>query len=549
MHPVKPALAGLIAALWRLASGLPAQAGLARAYDREVQAEDPAAREARHRRVAERRAGTIIICHRGASAFAPENTLEAYAAAVDYGADGCEIDIRRTADGVLVLFHDDMLDRLTDGFGTVERITYYRLLSLEPRFIYGTANWETRPPTFASLLTLARQRAMLLHLDVKRPGLEADIAKVLDEADAWDHVVAVNASTAPALAKDSRLKLLSYKGPGLFEGRKDLDPEAVRAQLDRPGQMIIVDDPRVAARELKRPAYQPVLVPDNLRERWLPVPIPEGGDWYEAGDPDFGPKEPFEYWDFLTGWWRKSLPKPSGTGDVILTFSKPAERGKSTVEERREPDGDAEYQNRRTRRIVFRAWEGVKLGRNLLKTPEIVRKLEFEVRNRSLHRDWMFHGLDGAMAARALGQLGAKASVPVLVEAFRRIDPDLKKVANPEFGQHPLAWTDFRTKMYIIPALGELRCPASKKFLQEYLAMDEAKAREIAPLMYEDATRALLRQQVTLAEIEALLRSRHSGVRGTAVLECLDHPKPVRTAALKAAAPWALELPRARQRQ
>ena len=116
-------------------------------YVRDLPVEAAAARAARHRRVAERRAGTVVIVHRGASAFAPENTLEAYAAALDYGADGCEMDLRGTADGVLVLFHDDMLDRLTDGFGTVNQLTYYELLSLRPQLRYRRATPATRPPT------------------------------------------------------------------------------------------------------------------------------------------------------------------------------------------------------------------------------------------------------------------------------------------------------------------------------------------------------------------------------------------------------------------
>src|SRR5689334_2856612 len=64
----------------------------------------------RHQRVAVRRGITQIICHRGAVEFAHENTLEAYRATFDLGADGNEIDIRATKDGVLVCFHDDMLD-------------------------------------------------------------------------------------------------------------------------------------------------------------------------------------------------------------------------------------------------------------------------------------------------------------------------------------------------------------------------------------------------------------------------------------------------------
>src|SRR5437016_485271 len=88
-------------------------------YTRTIPPESPKDRELRHARVAERRAGTVLICHRGGSTLATENTLEAYAAAMDYGADGCEIDLRKTTDGVLVLFHDDVLDRLSDGFGQI----------------------------------------------------------------------------------------------------------------------------------------------------------------------------------------------------------------------------------------------------------------------------------------------------------------------------------------------------------------------------------------------------------------------------------------------
>ena len=77
--------------------------------------------------------------------------------------------------------------------------------------------------------------------------------------------------------------------------------------------------------------------------------------------------------------------------------------------------------------------------------------------------------------------------------------------------------------------------------------LEEAAARELAPLQYEEATRALLRQDLTHADLEALLRSPNLAVRGPAVVECLDHPTRRRTAALKAAAPWALDLPRAQR--
>src|SRR5438093_3791299 len=87
----------------------------------------------RHARVAQRRAGICIICHRGAHEFAHENTLEAYRATFELGGDGNEIDIRQTKDGVLVLFHDDMLDVNLRAFGDIADYTYDQLQRFEFR--------------------------------------------------------------------------------------------------------------------------------------------------------------------------------------------------------------------------------------------------------------------------------------------------------------------------------------------------------------------------------------------------------------------------------
>jgi glycerophosphoryl diester phosphodiesterase len=62
---------------------------------------------------------TIVVAHRGASAHAPENTLPSFALGVEYGADAIELDLHVTADGRLVVIHDDTLDRTTDMTGAV----------------------------------------------------------------------------------------------------------------------------------------------------------------------------------------------------------------------------------------------------------------------------------------------------------------------------------------------------------------------------------------------------------------------------------------------
>jgi glycerophosphoryl diester phosphodiesterase len=88
----------------------------------------PVSNVERLQRVTARKKQPHVICHRGASEFAHENTLEAYRATFELGADGNEIDIRMTSDGVLVCFHDDMLDQLLFAYGDVSEVTWAEFL-------------------------------------------------------------------------------------------------------------------------------------------------------------------------------------------------------------------------------------------------------------------------------------------------------------------------------------------------------------------------------------------------------------------------------------
>ena len=57
---------------------------------------------------------TKIFAHRGASGYAPENTLEPFALAITQGADGIELDVQLTKDGIPVVIHDETIDRVTE---------------------------------------------------------------------------------------------------------------------------------------------------------------------------------------------------------------------------------------------------------------------------------------------------------------------------------------------------------------------------------------------------------------------------------------------------
>ena len=92
----------------------------------------------------------LIIGHRGASAHAPENTLAAFKLAMEQGADGIELDVKRSASGDVVVMHDVTVDRTTDGKGKVHELTLDQLRRLN-------AGGGERVPTLEEVLKLVIQ--------------------------------------------------------------------------------------------------------------------------------------------------------------------------------------------------------------------------------------------------------------------------------------------------------------------------------------------------------------------------------------------------------
>ncbi|QWC84100.1 glycerophosphodiester phosphodiesterase [Nocardioidaceae bacterium] len=120
-----------------------------------------------------------VIAHRGASARAPENTLAALAAAVADGADLVEVDVQRTADGVLVLLHDPRLERTTDArsrFGEGRELllgstAYDDIARLDAGSWFSPAFAGERVPRLTDALHLLVAARTGLQLELKRPEL------------------------------------------------------------------------------------------------------------------------------------------------------------------------------------------------------------------------------------------------------------------------------------------------------------------------------------------------------------------------------------------
>ena len=93
----------------------------------------------------------LTIAHRGASALYPENTLRAFIAAAELGADMCEFDVRMTRDGEVVVIHDATVNRTTDGRGRVAAMSAKAIGRLDAGVRFGAEFRGERIPTLAEV--------------------------------------------------------------------------------------------------------------------------------------------------------------------------------------------------------------------------------------------------------------------------------------------------------------------------------------------------------------------------------------------------------------
>lgn len=116
--------------------------------------------------------GCILIGHRGAAGYAPENSLSAFAIAMECGVDMVEFDVWKCASGELVVFHDAKLERLTDGYGS---ITSHTLEELKKLTVLGC---ETIP-TLIEVLDFIDRRVKV-YIEIKDAHIAYDVLKVIE---------------------------------------------------------------------------------------------------------------------------------------------------------------------------------------------------------------------------------------------------------------------------------------------------------------------------------------------------------------------------------
>lgn len=145
------------------------------------------------------------FAHRGASADFPENTLAAFRAAEEAGVDGFELDVHRTADGAIVVFHDDTLDRTTDGHGLVAARTIEELRRLDAGHRFTPDGGRTFPfrgrgeriPTLREVCEEFPQMPLIVEIKQVDPPLEQDLARLLQSTGAEDRALVFSLHQEP----------------------------------------------------------------------------------------------------------------------------------------------------------------------------------------------------------------------------------------------------------------------------------------------------------------------------------------------------------------
>jgi len=123
----------------------------------------------------------LLIAHRGASRIAPENTLPAFALALEMGADGIECDVQLSRDGHVVVIHDETLERTTDGRGRVADRTLEELRRLDASFRspqWPKAHGSKVPiPTLEEVLAFLAPMPKILCIELKPSPQAAELVQ------------------------------------------------------------------------------------------------------------------------------------------------------------------------------------------------------------------------------------------------------------------------------------------------------------------------------------------------------------------------------------
>jgi hypothetical protein len=435
-------------------------------------------------RVAERKASRWVMSHRGTGELAHEVTLESYRATFELGADGHDIDVRASKDGVLVCFHDDMLDQqLDDAYGDPAEATFEELESFaftKP----GPFGDRTRIPAAVEVLDLHRRWGGLLHLDVKRQGpdlehpsgVESNLVELLDVLDMWDHVV-MSSSEVVKHQASFRPPRFSLTG---FTNDTDAQEVSTKTSSESKSTAFFVDDPRPTLLALGR---------------------------------GLGPVSRKPYETLVSTKARTKAPPPLTDVEAVALL-RDANDWNVVAK-------DPPSQARSAARILARARAADAIAARGAASADVIQLLEDRVRHRSLHANWLYMGLDGARALRALVRLRAPSVTSVARFVLERPEPDPPTPGDPSSLDGAYA-SEFRQRSLLFPLLAELAETALAKEAAELCRGYLTRSGDpVLHAGYDMAASALLALAPNEDTAALLLASTHVPAHRRALLDLL----------------------------
>jgi len=141
----------------------------------------------------------LLIAHRGASGYAPENTLAAFRKAVAMGLSFIETDLQLSRDARFVAIHDDTVNRTTNGQGSVHDMTLAELRRLDAGSWFGSSFVGERIPTLEEILEFAKRHDIVFYLELKPGGSwggEHALIGALRESGEFARVVVISFDSA-----------------------------------------------------------------------------------------------------------------------------------------------------------------------------------------------------------------------------------------------------------------------------------------------------------------------------------------------------------------
>jgi glycerophosphoryl diester phosphodiesterase len=139
----------------------------------------------------------LNIAHRGGGRLRPEATLVAFEHALEVGAEVIEMDVHASSDGVVVVMHDDTVDRTTDGSGSIKDMTFAELRMLDAGYDFTPDGGQTYPyrgvgiqiPTLDEVLEAFPDRYYLIEIKQIEPSIVPEVLASLDAHAVGDRVV------------------------------------------------------------------------------------------------------------------------------------------------------------------------------------------------------------------------------------------------------------------------------------------------------------------------------------------------------------------------